>query len=94
MSDSAGRFLPYVPAWCPLMGKDGEHGAGEQSSGGICAVYEERREDRAGSRLTGSNRNAGRRSRVSVSAGDGKNERNHKRKTTETLALPGQETLY
>ena len=30
VSDSAGRFLPYVPAWCPLMqGKEGENGAGK-----------------------------------------------------------------
>lgn len=30
MSDSAGRFFPYVPAWCPLMqGKEGENGAGK-----------------------------------------------------------------
>jgi hypothetical protein len=25
-----GRFLPYVPAWCPLMGKEEDHGTGEQ----------------------------------------------------------------
>ncbi len=26
-----GRFLPYIPAWCPLMqGKEGDDGTGKQ----------------------------------------------------------------